>query len=121
MNKRKRNPFSDAFRGLIAAYRGERNLRIHIAVTLITIILSLWLDVSREEWYWIALCITLVITAELFNTAIEACVDLVSPENRPLAGKAKDVAAGAVLVVVIFAVIIGGIIFFPKLWTVIIG
>lgn len=117
----KRNPFRDAFNGITAAYRSERNLRIHIAVTLAAIALGVVLGLTPTEWCWIALCIALVIMAELFNTAIEACVDLISPEQHPLAGKAKDTAAGAVLVAVGFAVLTGGIIFIPKLWTIISG
>lgn len=121
MGKRKRNPFSNAFRGVIAAYCSERNLRIHTAIALVVVVLGIWLDLTRGEWYWITLCIALVIIAELFNTAIEAGVDLVSPDDHPLAGKAKDVAAGAVLVAAVFAVIVGGGIFLPKLWIVVIG
>lgn len=121
MGKRKRNPFGDAFRGIVAAYRSERNLRIHTAIALVAVALGVWLDVTRGEWCWIALCIALVIMAELFNTAIEMWVDLVSPDDHPLAGKAKDAAAGAVLVAAVFAIIVGGSIFLPKLWIVVIG
>lgn len=113
---RNRNPFRDALNGILAAYRSERNLRIHITIAILTITLGFFMCLSLIEWCLIALCIALVVTAELINTAIEVWVDLVSPDQNPLAGKAKDVAAGAVLVAVAFSAFIGGIIFIPKLW-----
>ncbi len=116
MSKRKRNPFTDAFNGIVASFRSERNLRIHTALALAAVALGAWLRLDRWEWCWLAGCIALVIMAELINTAIEAWVDLVSPGKHPLARKAKDAAAGAVLVAAVFAVIIGGLIFLPKLW-----
>ncbi|MFB2119191.1 diacylglycerol kinase family protein [Parapedobacter sp. 2B3] len=121
MSKRKRNPFADAFNGMLAAYRTERNLRVHAALAVVAIALGGWLGLDRWEWCWIALCITLVVMAELVNTAIETCVDLVSPTEHPLAKKAKDAAAGAVLVTAFFAVMVGGIIFLPKLWLIIVA
>ncbi|WP_449046310.1 diacylglycerol kinase [Parapedobacter sp.] len=121
MTRRKRNPFTDAFNGIVASYRSERNLRIHIALALVAIILGCWFGLSRAEWCWIALCIAMVVVAELVNTAIEAWIDLVSPQEHPLAKKAKDAAAGAVLVAAAFAAVVGGIIFFPKAWTLIVG
>ncbi|MEC3881538.1 diacylglycerol kinase family protein [Parapedobacter sp. 10938] len=120
-SKRKRNPFADAFNGIVASYHSERNLRIHIALALVAIVLGLWLGLSGTEWCWIALCITQVVVAELVNTAIEAWVDTVSPNEHPLAKKAKDAAAGAVLVAATFAVVVGGIILLPKLWTLVVG
>ncbi|WP_262248133.1 diacylglycerol kinase family protein [Parapedobacter soli] len=116
MNKQKQNPFLCAFQGISAAYRSERNLRIHTAVALAAVTLGFGLDLAGWEWCWIMLCIALVVVVELINTAIETGIDLVSPNEHPLAKKAKDVAAGAVLVAVLFAVIVGGIIFFPRLW-----
>jgi|SRR5690606_13874448 len=117
----KRNPFNDAFNGIVATYRSERNLRIHVGVALVTVALGLWLDVSAREWCWIALCITLVLMTELINTSIEAWVDLTSPNKHPLAKKAKDAAAGAVLITAVFAALVGGIIFLPKLWSLVVG
>jgi len=71
--------------------------------------------ITRTEWIVIILCIGVVIAAELFNTAIERLVDLVSPERHPIAGQVKDIAAGAVLVCAVAAAIIGIIIFLPYL------
>ena len=113
----KRNPFVNAFNGIVVSYRSERNLRIHIALALAAVGLGIWTDLTRWEWCWIALCIALVIMAELVNTAIETCVDLVSPNEHPLAKRAKDAAAGAVLIAAVFAVIVGGAIFLPRLWS----
>jgi len=121
MAKQKRNPFINALQGIAASYRSERNLRIHAAMALLAVVLGLWLHISRAEWCWVALCIALVVVAELINTAIEAVVDLVSPHEHPLAKKAKDTAAGAVLVAAGFAVVVGVIVFFPKLWVLIAG
>lgn len=117
----KRNPFNDALNGIVATYRSERNLRIHVGVALVAVALGFWLDVSTGEWCWIALCITLVLMTELINTSIEAWVDLTSPNKHPLAKKAKDAAAGAVLITAVFAALVGGIIFLPKLWSLVVG
>lgn len=73
------------------------------------------LKISITEWCFVTLCITLVIMAEAFNTAIENLTDLVSPDFHPLAGKTKDLAAGAVLIFSIGAVIVGLLIFLPKI------
>ncbi len=116
MTKRKRNPFSNALNGIVASYGSERNLRIHTTIALVAVALGAWLGLSPGEWCWVALCIALVIMAELINTAIEACVDVASPNEHPLAKKAKDAAAAAVLVVAAFSFTIGVLIFLPKLW-----
>ena len=117
----KRNPFKDALNGIVVTYRGERNLRIHVVLALAAVALGVLLDVSHGEWCWIALCISLVVMAELINTAIEAMVDLASPNKHPLAKKAKDAAAAAVLIAAVFALSVGGMIFLPRLWAIIIG
>lgn len=118
---RQRNPFNDALNGIIASFRSEKNLRIHVALAAVAVALGACLRLSRSEWCWIALCITFVITLELVNTAIETWIDIVSPNEHPLAKKAKDAAAGAVLVAAAFAMTVGGIIFFPKLWVLVAG
>ena len=75
-------------------------------------------EVSRWEWCLLILCVAVVLAAEAFNSALEYLVDLVSPGQHPLAGKAKDIAAGAVLIVAIGAALVGLLIFIPKalLW-----
>lgn len=109
--------FRNAFSGITQAWKTEGHLRFHFLATGVVILCGFLFHISLTEWLICLCCITLVIAAELINTAIESVVDLCSPEMHPLAGKAKDVAAGAVLVTAIGAAIIGAIIFLPKIIT----
>lgn len=97
-------------------FRTEKNMRIHLTFTVLVIIFGWILRISITEWLLCLLCFGLVFTAEMVNTAIENIVDLVSPQQNKLAGKAKDIAAGAVLVSAIISACVGLIIFIPKLW-----
>lgn len=106
--------FRDAFRGIYCAIKSERNMQIHIVVALAVVVGGIVFQISSTEWIMCVVCFGMVISAELFNTAIESIVDLVSPEQHPLAGRAKDVAAGAVLFAAICSAIIGFIVFLPK-------
>ncbi len=106
--------FYYAFRGIITAIKEERNMKIHVSIATLVVILGLLLPLSKIEWFSIIIIISLVISAEIFNTAIETVVNLVSPKYNELAKKAKDLSAGAVLVLAICSVIIGLIIFMPK-------
>lgn len=108
------NSFKYAIEGFISSFRTERNMKIHILAMIVVIILGLYLKLSMIEWCIIAFAITLVIGAELFNTAIETIVDMVSPEKNPKAKLAKDISAAAVLVLATGAAIVGVIIFIPK-------
>lgn len=110
--------FRYAFSGLWYALRTQRNARVHALVAVLVIILGLALRITPVEFAIIFVAITGVFIAEMFNTVIELCVDLASPEYHPLAKIAKDVAAGAVLLSAILAVIIGLLIFGPPLWIV---
>ena len=106
--------FRFAFKGIAHSFREQLNLRIHFAITA-TVILTGWLiELSLVEWCIIIICIGSVISAELFNTAIENHVNLTHPEWNAEAGHTKDVAAGAVLVVAVVSSIIGLIIFLPR-------
>ncbi len=107
--------FSFAFEGLKSASKNEPNLRIHLLFAVIVISLGLVLKLKALEFAIIILTISLVITLELINTMLEALVDLVSPEIRPAAKLAKDVAASAVLVSAITSIIVGLLIFLPRL------
>lgn len=109
--------FGYAFRGIWATIRSERNIKIHCAVAALVVVFGLWLGLSKMEWMICFILFGQVISLELVNTALEAVVDLVTQEWKPLAGKAKDAAAGAVLVSAIFAAVIGLMIFVPKLAT----
>lgn len=113
--KKQIKSFQYAWQGIHCCVGKEQNLNVHLVVTACTIIAGLLLKITRTEWMIIILCIGLMIAAELFNTAIECLVDLVSPQYHPLAGKVKDIAAGAVLVCALAALCIGLIIFIPYL------
>ena len=107
--------FGYAFKGIATLIRTQPNAKIHLLATAIIIIIGFALKISQSEWCFLAVCIGMVLMAEAVNTAIEFVVDLVSPDHHPLAGKAKDVAAGAVLLSVIFCGIVWGIIHIPKI------
>src|SRR6478735_1972501 len=104
-----------ALKGINYAFATQLNFRIQTFVALIAIAMGLYFNISASEWHWITLCIALVLMMELFNTGIEALVDLVSPGYNELAGRVKDVSAAAVLVVALFTIITGAIIFLPKI------
>ena len=108
--------FGNALRGLRTLLATQANARIHAVATVLVIAAGFWFALTRMEWCAVVAAIGLVWTAEGLNTALEFLTDLVSPEHHPLAGKAKDVAAGAVLAASIAAAAIGAIIFGPKLW-----
>lgn len=111
-----KRPWSDTFRvaisGILHAFRTERNMRVHGVITILVIAMGIGFGISVSEWLWIGLAVTLVFTAELLNTAVEAAVDLSMPSMHPIAKIAKDTAAGAVFVTAVFAVIVGVVIFF---------
>ena len=107
--------FQNALVGIKTAYKSQRNLRIHISVSLFVLITGVLLKVSVFEWLILLLTIPMVFISELFNTAIEFTVDLFSTEYSKQAKKAKDVSAAGVLITAIFAIAIGLMIFLPKL------
>jgi diacylglycerol kinase (ATP) len=107
--------FGYAFAGLAYCLRTQRNFRIHLALAFLATLLGLWLGLAWAEWAVLAATVVLVLAAEMVNTMIESLVDLVTQEFHPLAGVAKDVAAGVVLLTAIGAVVVGLLIFLPKL------
>ena len=107
--------FNHALDGIEYAVNHERNINIEIFIGIITSILGFVFKISVMEWLALVLVIGMVISLELINTAIERTVDLVTKEYRDLAKAAKDVSAAAVLVMSMFSVIIGIIIFLPKI------
>lgn len=107
--------FGYALNGIKHAYKGERNMIIHLLAALCVVLLGSYLQVSTAEWLWLTACIGMVMVAEMFNTAVEKLVDMVSPHHDERAGLIKDLAAGAVLVTAITAAVIGLVIFIPKL------
>jgi len=107
------NAFHHAARGIAYALRTQPNMRIHVAIAVVAIGASLALRLSRTAEVAIVLAVALVLALELANTAIEALVDLASPERHPLARAAKDAAAGAVLVAAAGALVVGVLAFWP--------
>lgn len=107
--------FGYAWKGIRCCIGKEQNLSFHLIAAIIVVIAGFILSITKIEWTIVILCIGVVIAAELFNTAIERLVDLVSPQQHLIAGKVKDIAAGAVLVCAVTAAIIGLIIFVPYL------
>ena len=105
--------FGHAGRGVWSALRSEVHLRLHAVATVVVIGLGFYSGLARLEWALVALAVTGVWAAELMNTAIEALTDLASPAYHPLAGKAKDVAAGAVLLAALGALVVGALVFVP--------
>ena len=108
------NSFKYAGEGIISSFKSERNMKIHIFIMLTVILAGILLELIAIEWIICVLLFAIVISAELFNTALETIVDMVSPEKNENAKIAKDVSAGAVLVVAIGAAIVGLVIFVPK-------
>lgn len=107
--------FGYAYRGVAAALRTEVHLQFHAVATVAVLGLGWYVGLTRGEWALVALAVGLVWALELVNTAIEAVVNLVSPEYHPLAGRAKDVAAGAVLVGAVAALAVGLLVFGPHI------
>ena len=103
--------FRYAFRGIVTVLQDQQNLRVLLSIAALVIAMAFYFDVDRVEWCIILLCIGLVTGLEMINSSIENLVDLVTLEKKPLAGKIKDIAAGAVLFVSILSLIIGIIIF----------
>ena len=114
--KTRARSFQYAFGGWWYVIRTQRNAWIHAIVSIAVIGVSLWLDLNRYDWALIIIAIAMVWTAEFINTALEAIVDLASPEQHDLAKISKDVGASAVLIAAGSAAIIGLIILGPALW-----
>lgn len=115
MLKKRLESFKYAFKGIALLFQNEPNARIHLIASILVIIAGFYFHVSTTEWCLLILCIGLVLSAEAVNTAIENLTDLVSPDFHPLAGKAKDVAAAAVLLIAMSTVVVGVLIFLPKI------
>ena len=109
-----------ALTGIFTAFKEEKNMRSHVLSAVAAIISGLIFRISATEWLFLLLSIFLVIAFEIMNSAVENVVDLASDYHFSMRAKnAKDMAAGAVLMVSVFAVITGLIIFLPKLWDII--
>lgn len=118
MNKQKKNPlyksFGYAFEGIFTGIKKERNMKIHCAVMILVIIAGILFRLPAYKWCLCFILFGLIMALELVNTAVEAVVDLVTEEKKPLAKIAKDTAAGAVLITAIMAAVTGLILFVPE-------
>lgn len=103
-----------AWRGIGVLFKTTHNIWVHVFCTFLVLYLGFSLNISNIEWVAIVFAIGLVFVSEAFNTAIEVDMDLTSPNYHPYAKDTKDISAGAVLISVLFAIIIGLIIFLPK-------
>lgn len=107
--------FNAAIEGILYTFKSERNMKIHYFVAVIVLVASLFFIENRLEMIMLIFSISLVVISEMFNTAIEKTVDMVTDTYHPLAKIAKDVAAGGVLIATLNSVVVGYIIFYDKL------
>lgn len=107
--------FKHAWDGIVYALTTQPNFRVHLIATYVVIFSAWHFDVTRAEWLMLLFAIALVLIAEMLNTAIESVTDILILEFNKHAKIAKDVAAGMVLISVVFAVIVGLVIFLPYL------
>ena len=107
--------FKYAINGLLHVFKTEHNARIHAVAAVVALVLGWFLKIEKEEWFWIILAIGVVFMTELINSAFEYLANVVSPGQNEKIGKAKDLSAAAVLVAAIISLLIGSIIFIPKL------
>ncbi len=106
--------FGYAIKGILVAVKEQLNLKIHLAAVVVVVVAGIYFELDAIEWSVIFLTFGLVIVAEMLNTAMEYMVDFVSPQIHPMAGKIKDVAAGAVLIAAIVAIAVAVTIFGNK-------
>ncbi len=107
--------FSCAWEGIVYAFSSQRNLKIHACFAIAAVILGFLLRISEAGWLAVVVCVALVMSLEIVNTAIESVVDLVSPEWHLLAKRAKDCAAGAVYLAAFASVVVACIVYLPRL------
>ena len=106
-----------ALQGLRTVFKEERNMRTHALAAVLAILCGLLFQLHVWEWLWLLFAIFLVFVVEIINTAFENVVDMVTDFHfHPIGKKIKDMAAGAVLITAFFAVVVGGVIFLPKIW-----
>lgn len=103
--------FGYAINGIWSGVADQLNLKVQIGVALMVIAAGFYFQITATEWCLILLCIGMVLGLEMMNSAIESLVDLVTLERKPLAGKIKDIAAGAVLLVSFMSLVVGVIVF----------
>ena len=107
--------FNAAIEGILYTFKSERNMKIHYFLAVVVLIISLFFDLTKVEMLLLTFAISLVVISEMFNTAIEKTIDMITEEYNPLAKIAKDVAAGGVLIATLNSVVVGYILFYDKL------
>ena len=107
--------FKYAFEGIFTAIKKEKNIKIHVFIMILVIIAGIVLKISKFEWIICIILFGIVIAGEMFNSTIETIIDMVMPNKNDMAKKAKDISAGAVLILSISAAVVGIIIFLEKL------
>ncbi|MEO1260912.1 MAG: diacylglycerol kinase family protein [Bacteroidota bacterium] len=116
MLKDRVNSFKYAFAGIGRLFNTQPNARVHVLAVGIVVTAGFYFEISSTEWCCCILAMATVLAAEAFNTALEDLTDLVSPDHHPLAGHTKDLAAAGVLLTAIGAALVGGVIFGPKIF-----
>jgi diacylglycerol kinase (ATP) len=107
--------FLYALKGLAEGIKSQLNMKVHIVIAAVILLTGYLLSIEPHEWKWLIICIGFVLATELINTAIEYLVNFISPDYHPLAGKIKDLSAAGVLIAALTALIIGLIIFVPRI------
>ena len=113
--KRRIKSFKYAFQGLFYVVKTQTNMLLHLLATIVVIAAGFFYKISTTEWLFLILSIALVLVSEIVNTAIEEIVNFISPNYHKKAGLIKDLGAAFVLLAAIFSIIIGLIIFLPKI------
>jgi diacylglycerol kinase len=111
-----RSKFADALRGVSAGIRGERSFLVHLPAALAVVVAAWLLELDRLEWGLLVLCVTVVLVAEMFNSALECLGKAIEPHPNPLLGRALDMASGAVLLAAIGAAAVGAVVLVPHLF-----
>jgi diacylglycerol kinase (ATP) len=112
---RRLRSFGYAWKGIAWLIRSQPNAQIHLAATICAVATAWWLQITAGEWCAILIVTGLVWSAEAMNSALELLADHLAPDDHPLVGKAKDIAAGGVLIAAIVAAVVGAIVIGPKL------
>ncbi len=108
------NKFKCAFRGIVVGSRNQSSFRVHLLITALVIGLAAWLQVTSIEWCLLALCISIVLALELFNSSIESLAKAIDRQHNEQLRDALDIASGAVLVSAIGAAVVGIVILLPR-------
>lgn len=113
--KKEWKKFLHAFSGLGVILRSEPHFRFHLMAAIVVTFIGWYIEIKTSEWLVLLLCFGFVLMAEAFNSAIEELADAVTLEHHPKIKRAKDIAAGAVLLSAMVSVVVGALIFFPRL------